>query len=410
MDRAVARRPDDRRHVVARLVAVTTLAVLAGCELIIDIPPGQLAIDAGNCGGCAAPTPACEPTTNTCVECVVPTDCPSDRPSCAMNRCYACRDDVDCTTDVCLADATCAEASRILYVSPAGASATCQKAAPCSLDTAITLLAPGVDIIHLEPGMHLRSTGLIVPANAILTGDRATIVGDPAVTLFYVFTINTATSFAIYRVAFELGGVHAAVGCTDGTLDIRRSRIVNGAIAWYAMRCPVTMDRSVVSGHAYYGLTVNETDAQITSSFITDNGTNAVSSGGVLLTTVTGRIEHNTLSRNNANSAGADALRCTGTNTVSIRSNIIQGNSLPAIQATCEVSNSVIDLPYAGTGSDNISMDPLFVNPTIRDYHLMPSSPVLQTADPASTVTTDFDGEARPSAGTTRADPGADEL
>jgi hypothetical protein len=43
-----------------------------------------------------------------------------------------------------------------------------------------------------------------------------------------------------------------------------------------------------------------------------------------------------------------------------------------------------------------LGMDPLFQSVATADYHLLPGSPAIDAADPAATLTTDFDGTARP--------------
>jgi hypothetical protein len=41
-------------------------------------------------------------------------------------------------------------------------------------------------------------------------------------------------------------------------------------------------------------------------------------------------------------------------------------------------------------------MDPRFVNAAGGDFHLMTGSPAIDAADPAATLSTDYDGTARP--------------
>jgi hypothetical protein len=51
----------------------------------------------------------------------------------------------------------------------------------------------------------------------------------------------------------------------------------------------------------------------------------------------------------------------------------------------------------ASPGSTNLlNMDPRFVNAANGDFHLMTGSPAIDAADPAATLSTDYDGVSRP--------------
>ncbi len=54
--------------------------------------------DAGPCGACAAPTPLCRTSDNTCVACLSDTDCadPTSRCEVTSGDCVACLDATDC--------------------------------------------------------------------------------------------------------------------------------------------------------------------------------------------------------------------------------------------------------------------------------------------------------------------------
>ena len=56
-----------------------------------------------------------------------------------------------------------------------------------------------------------------------------------------------------------------------------------------------------------------------------------------------------------------------------------------------------------GTGSNLIGVDPLFIDPTSLDYHLMPGSPAFDVGDntpPGDLSSIDFDGRPRIADGT----------
>jgi hypothetical protein len=93
-----------------------------------------------------------------------------------------------------------------------------------------------------------------------------------------------------------------------------------------------------------------------------------------------------------------------------LRNLIVRSNSLPAIDATCAVSSSVIDPGYAGPGLGNQDLDPMFLDVANADFRLSTSSPARGLADPASLISYDVDGERRPEPAGTPPDPGADEV
>jgi hypothetical protein len=72
-----------------------------------------------------------------------------------------------------------------------------------------------------------------------------------------------------------------------------------------------------------------------------------------------------------------------------IKSNIIWGNSSTDVYGSSELTYCC----YAGAiGTGNIDADPLFVDPAVGDYHLLPDSPCIDTGDPVS----DFSNEPLP--------------
>jgi hypothetical protein len=75
---------------------------------------------------------------------------PIDSPSlCDFNLDCTCANDDECVSGVCLGDTTCAEASRVLYVSRDVTGTTCALDDKCTLPTALGLDNSTKSLIHL---------------------------------------------------------------------------------------------------------------------------------------------------------------------------------------------------------------------------------------------------------------------
>ena len=402
------------------MVKAALLVMLASCELFVDVPNGMLAIGDANTSdsgadacvtssACASPTSRCDTSLGTCVECLTSPDCAVAAPVCAADVCRGCLGDAECpSSNVCLADGTCADLANVLYASPTGGSATCARADPCTLDTALAMVAPTHAIIKLAAGTYERGAPASITQDTTLTGEGAILHGaDPQ--MFATMFSVTGGSFTVLNAHFELAN-EVAAQCTSATgMHFDRVALVNGAAGAYSTGCAAfSLDRSLVDGNSFYGLYLIGATVAITNSFITNNGGGAL--GGLVLSTgTTGIIEHVTLS-GNTGMMGSSALRCTEPAGITIRSSIVYGNAAPAIDAACVVSHSVLDPGYAGTGTGNLTADPVFVSPTQRNYHLQTGSPAAGLADPASILLLDYDGEKRPQPAGSVADSGADEI
>ena len=395
--------------------ALSIVVLLAGCELFVDVPNATLATGGDAASACTesttcvAPTPVCETSSGACVECVVAADCTDPaKPFCGMNACRGCSIDAECpVSNVCLGDGTCADPARVLYASPTGAASACTVANPCSFDTAIGQVSATADIVRLAPGVYDRPDQLSITKDTTITGEGATLHNTATTTATLMFDVS-AVSVTFMRMKFDLvNGTFQAFGAEclmNGKLTLDRVTMNGGYAAAYASACTLTIDRSQLDGSNIYGIySINSTLA-ISNSFITNNGNG--SQGGIVATTSTGTIQHVTMAGNAPSSqvGGAGAIRCNDTG-VAIRSSIIFGNADPQTTG-CDVGYSISDAP----GATNVAMDPLYVAPATRDYHIQAGSPAIGLADPASLVSHDFDGDLRPQPAGSMADSGADEL
>jgi hypothetical protein len=371
------------------------LILVAGCELFVDVPTATLApADASDDGVHAA--------------CVLSPDCTTpDRPVCQANVCRGCLVDAECPgSNVCLADGSCADPARVVYAAQTGTGTACSEAAPCSFDQAVAAVTATANVVKLAPGTYDRPAQLAITKDMIVTGEGATFHGTAMMPATLMFDI-TSVAVTFMRVHFDLNGMFGAECVMNGQLHLDRVVITNGAAGAYSSACTFSIDRSLIDGVSQYGLYLINSTVTVTNTFVTNSG--ATSQGGLVLNGSTGVVEHVTLSADTAAMAGGQAIRCTDGN-VAIRSSIVFGNGAPAIEDACLVGHSVIDPGYAGPGTGNLQMDPLFVAPATHDYHIQVGSPSVGLADPASQLAHDYDGDPRPNPAGSMADSGADEI
>ena len=382
-----------------RVVSRAALALaLGGCELFV---PAQRATvgSATHCTAdeqCAAPTPFCDTTSETCQQCQVDPDCPADQPVCAAGSCQICRDDSECS-DACLPDGSCADPARIVHAAPSGGGTACSAAVPCDLDTAVSRLSAATDIVELAPGVYPRATALVLGTSATLDGDGATLRSTTATAVIDV----EAGDVTLIGLAIDGNAMAGAICRQGGKLALVRAQVTGSAPAVSAA-CALTIDRSTIASNPGDAIDVTAGPVAITNSFVTGNA-----SGVSLVGVATGTIADTTI----ANNAGAPppampvGLSCDSAGVV-VENDIIYNNP---ISGACTASYCDVDAAFVGLGASDVTLDPMFVSPP-ASYHLAPASPVRGLGDPASTIDIDFDGEPRPQPVGTPPDLGADEI
>jgi hypothetical protein len=378
------------------LVLAGSIVAWAGCELFVSVPQGEVG-STTHCTAdeqCPAVTPYCDLPTNACVECHTGADCTSDAPSCIAGACTSCRTDADCDGTTCLPDGTCADPSRVAFAAPAG-TGDCSEASPCDLDTAVTHLSATVDIIQLLPGTYTRNTALTIATTAIIAGSSATLQGTttPSVDV-------EGGNLTLLDVAIAANAQLGILCQSNGALTLRRVRVTGASTAVDAQGCALVMDRTSITGSSSYGIVVTTGPIAMSSSYVTGNG------GGVALSGVsTGSIIDSTIASNTL-IMGTFGVLCTTSATVVVENNIIWTNPT---DPTCVASYCDLDAGYTGTGTNNVTMDPMFVGAPV-DYHLATTSPLRGLGDAAMMDATDYDGEDRPQPAGSPPDLGADEI
>lgn len=206
----------------------------------------------------------------------------------------------------------------------------------------------------------------------------------------------------------------------DGTaLNLYTSVIENnGFQGVLATESILEILRTRVSKNLSGGLRINNSSFLLENNIIAQNGNASANpsspAGGIAIQNAVSKtpqiIRHTTVADNSASIANDSAgVVCAAQAPVSAISNIVVNNLRPGADPqftdNCEFSFSNVGGTATGTG--NISVPPIFVNPAAGDYHLAAGSPGIDLGSPSVPTAIDIDGDPRPVGG--GRDMGADE-
>lgn len=407
---------DTRCKSNADCMAPTGVCDLTGDRMCVQcIAPDQTS-------ACTGTTPACA-TDRMCVQCIAPDQtsaCTGTTPTCAADHtCQPCRKHQDCATShACLADGSCAQVDQVAYVDPAlGGGTMCTQSAPCKrIADALATNRPILKLTGMldeqvqvernatllaEPGTRLTST-----TNGVILEIR----GSSQVTI-YDLTVAGASGPAGTGLGISLPPGSAA-SLTLSRVTVTENQGGGISIAGGQL----VLSRAKVIGNPGGGISISAAQFDITNCVIAGNGGAQTSFGGVRLDQVDNgmrRFEFNTVANNVAKDGTSVGAVCTlVTQPVNFSSNIVYGNQIGGTRtqvggANCNWIYSDIG-PDTVSGTGNINADPLFMDPTQSNFHIQSTSPAKGTANPASTVHVDIDGETRPQG--SGYDMGADEI
>lgn len=376
----------------------------------------------GSDGDCSGATPACDVSgSKMCVQCIAPNDtaaCTGATPACGSNNmCRKCEAHSECASDACLADGTCAGESMVAYVDPAGTdNTTCTKAMPCtSITKALATSRPYVKLTgttDAQVSINNQNVTVLADPGAKLTSTTNGIVlevrGGSQVSVFDLL-IQGASGASGYGVSMPTGNTasltltHITIsGCQAGGISMS-----GGAL---------TMSRSTISGNTGGGVSVAGGTFAIVGNVFFNNGTQTGTVGGVAISTsqsAANRLEFNSFNKNQTQNGLGSAIQCVA-GTFSARNNIMSENgtlsNMEQVGGTCTHAYSIVRPGTLPPGTGNAAGDPLFVNTTTGDLHIMTGSPARHAADPNADLTgiasTDIDGDSRMSP----ADIGADQV
>jgi fibronectin-binding autotransporter adhesin len=247
--------------------------------------------------------------------------------------------------------------------------------------------------------------------------------------------------------AAAAGDIVQVAGTCTGTVTISKNLTLQGgytATNWLApLYGPTTLDGQGL-GRAIYAASATGIDVTLENLYIV-NGTSGVgaSGGGVYLgPTVEATLRNNVIYNNAASLLGGGVYNDGGytemahntvysnaasvgggvyiTGTATLANNIVVSNQAVSGGGISAYTSGSVALAYNDfygnttndyglltPGATDISAPPDFVDAGSDDFHLALTSPAINAADPASSLSSDFEGESRPLG--TRSDIGADE-
>jgi hypothetical protein len=386
----------------------------APCDLGVCVH-NECTTAADTCDGdedCNGATPAC--VAGTCSVCATSATCPAAAPVCDLmsHDCRACASDPECDSGACdLAAGTCVDQAEILYASTDGMETdACTKLAPCSLQRVAETVDATHDYIVLAAGSYTggavfdHKTVVVVGGGAIIDAENGPpifvrIVNGSSVTardlslvdhLFQedrdmpVIDIDATSGFIADRLR---GSAHNTDSIrTNGKVTLKNCTFTDQAPVVFGQ---LTADRCTFldGGPRIYG------SATISNSIII-----AGASGMGIQFDNTSQTPANSQIINNTFINGSISCDNSSTELRRFTGNILYHLTDLDSSSSCEYEYNLIQpIMSISFGQDNISGDPLFVDPTNNNFHLMAGSPAIDAADPTYLVNGhDFDGTPRP--------------
>lgn len=336
---------------------------------------------------------------------------------------------------VCLPDGACADPQQVAYVSATGSGTACTQAAPCgSVASAVATNRPIAKLSGAITGpARLESKTLIIladPGASLVPGggeDVLDVVGGDVAVYDLAFkgaggairdlvSASNGARLTLIRVSLDDSDDSGLSTDTGAMVVVAQSTIRGSRDTGITARGgSLTVTQSVVHDNARGGITVSNASFAIVGNVVFRNGGTSSGVGGIAInnsSAMPGRLEFNSFSQNSAPSGAAPGVQCSAPG-FTARNNILSNNGISTsnqVSGTCAHTYSIMRPGMLPTGTGNLAVDPMFVDPTLGNLHLKPGSPAQRAADPSSDLTgsaaRDLDGEAR----IAPADIGADQL
>lgn len=375
----------------------------------------QLTTDSGNVGRDDSATDCtvsgscangvCDPESRMCVACLDDSTCGGVTPICGDHACRACTSNSECTvSNTCLPTGACADLSEVAYVDAQGSGTTCTLGAPCT--TLAAAFALERSYVHLSgavsEAVSLNSTRTIIGERDASGAITSKIAGTSATS--DVISVSTTADLTLVDIAI-VGPGNNGISLGDGKISIFRSSIsgmTNVGLAAFAGT--VVVDRSLIGSNQRGGFDLENCAFHVMNTFVIGNGGTNSMIGGILLYRSSGGIDFTTVANNiGVNDGSSKGIWCIQVSTATVSNTIVYNNTGAQTTGPCTFAYSDTFPGNALAGEHNLAFNPM----VDAAFHLSPTSPLVDEADPTSVIAFDWDGDPRPQ-GPTR-DIGADE-
>ncbi len=382
---------------------------------------------------CKDTTPVCDMIADKCVAClgsnVEDMSCPATAPVCSNQACGVCTADAQCGSGVCQANGACADANDVAYVNGTTSTNTaCTKTEPCT--TVTKALATTKSIIRVTDGAVVTEANTTATTPALKISKNVTIIGGAGSTVkrdnfgpivgIDGSSVVTLRGLTITGAGGGADGVGVQVLTGMPTVTIERCRIANNSgIGIDVRKGSLTLLTSSVASNTEGGVSITSTGFKLTNNIIVLNGGAGSFFGGVKIDQISSGTTLKEMSFNTiANNLGPTGIvtgvacslvltACTFSNNI-VFDNVVSSGITQTTGNNCSYTYSDIGPGAVVGGTGNLSVGPQFVDVSGGNFHLMGTSPVKDKADPAATLATDIDGDARPQGA--GKDQGADEF
>lgn len=392
--------------------------------------------DDGECPGFAQNDRVSFCVSGTCSECRANDDCPAGMPVCAAGTCRECAEHDECPLGICKPDGACAAESEIAFVSIGGtAGSDCTRLSPCTtLERAVALM-PAREFIAVSPGTYSSAAAYTFPGTRFIvgTGDSRPVLTRSTAGPIISLSVGAQTRLEHVQISGAFGTNQDGHGimCGDAggapTVTLRDVVLTNNSdFGVFGRGCVFSIAQSrftandiplqLIDGNAVIdaneftqnggGVALDSGIFTFTNNIIARNynATRVVRGLNIFTSTPGTRVEHNTIADNGDGTEFAElgaGINCNATGVSPVwPNNIVVRNRNQTFGSNCSFPSSIL--------RDSDISDIRFRSPDSEpyDYHLQAGSIAIDAAAPG-TVTTDIDGEARPSGA--QSDVGADE-